>query len=82
MGDSDNAVPYQKVTLNEHMQWKDFPIENFIGVARSSAVRRETLDSRVGPVALIWNTDEPLPLNVDVSMSTDVFIFDATGKEV
>ena len=50
--------------------------------AQSSAVRRETLDSCVGPIALIWNTDEPLPLNVDVSMSTDVFIFDATGKEV
>lgn len=43
LGDSDNAVPYQKVTLNEHMQWKDFPIENFIGVcAKFSGASRNT----------------------------------------
>ena len=29
MGDSDNAVPYQKVTLYDSMQWSDFPLENF-----------------------------------------------------
>lgn len=31
LGNSENAIPYQQVTVFNHMQWGDFPIENFIG---------------------------------------------------
>lgn len=37
---------------------------------------------RVGAIALRWNSDEPLPLSGDVSLTTDIFVFDATGKMV
>ena len=36
----------------------------------------------IGAIALMWNTDEPLPLSSDVSLSTDIFIFDSCGKMV
>ena len=36
----------------------------------------------VGPIALMWNSDEPMPLNGDIRLSTDIFIFDTTGKKV
>ena len=36
----------------------------------------------VGPIALVWNSDEPMPLNGDIRLSTDIFIFDTTGKKV
>ena len=30
LGESENAVPYQQVTVYDSMQWSDFPLENFI----------------------------------------------------
>lgn len=29
LGEGDNAIPYQQVTLYDSMQWSDFPLENF-----------------------------------------------------
>lgn len=29
LGEAENAIPYQHVTLYQHMQWKDFPLEYF-----------------------------------------------------
>ena len=35
----------------------------------------------VGPIALKWNSDETLPMNCDVSLTTDILIYDSCGKE-
>lgn len=43
LGESENAVPYQKVTVCEHMQWKDFPLESFVAAcAKFSGLKRES----------------------------------------
>lgn len=36
----------------------------------------------VGPIALKWNSDETLPMNCDVSLTTDILIYDSCGKKV
>ena len=30
LGKAENAIPYQHVTLYQHMHWKDFPLQYFI----------------------------------------------------
>lgn len=83
LGSSTNAVPYQQVTLNQHMKWTSFSLECFVGSCSkfSGNVRLNDL-TVIGAIALMWNTDEPLPLSSDLSLSTDIFIFDASGKMV
>ena len=31
LGSSTNTVPYQQVTLNQHMKWSTFSLECFVG---------------------------------------------------
>ena len=36
----------------------------------------------LGPIALKWNSDETLPMNCDVELTTDILIYDSCGKKV
>ena len=36
----------------------------------------------LGPIALKWNSDETLPMNCDVDLTTDILIYDSCGKKV
>ena len=72
LGDEDRYVLYQQVTVQEPMGWSGLSLDCY----------RAACGKYSGFIALKWNSDEPLPLNSDSSLMTDILIFDSCGKRV
>lgn len=84
LGDEDRSVLYQQVTVHEPMGWSGLSLECYNeACAKFSGIlifHRKWYS--VGPIALKWNSDETLPMNCDVALTTDILIYDSCGKKV
>lgn len=85
LGDEDRYVLYQQVTVQEPMGWSGLSLDCY-RAACGKYSGRSFVDKRdliiVGYIALKWNTEETLPMNCDISLTTDILIYDSCGKRV
>ena len=85
LGDEDRYVLYQQVTVQEPMGWSGLSLDCYRAACgkysgRVLAEGRNLIN--VGYIALKWNTEETLPMNCDISLTTDILIYDSCGKRV
>ena len=85
LGDEDRYVLYQQVTVQEPMGWSGLSLDCYrtaCGKYSGRSVAEERDLMLVGYIALKWNTEETLPMNCDISLTTDILIYDSCGKRV
>ena len=75
---------YQQVTLQEPMGWSGLSLDCYkAACSKSSGTFTFAISVMfLGPIALKWNSDETLPMNCDVELTTDILIYDSCGKKV
>lgn len=85
LGDEERSVLYQQVTVQEPMGWSGLSLDCYraaCGKFSGRMILRGALSNDLGPIALKWNSDETLPVNCDIELTTDILIYDSCGKKV
>ena len=85
LGDEDRSVLYQQVTVQEPMGWSGLSLDCYRAACGKFSGRTHSVCSEshyLGPIALKWNSDETLPMNCDIELTTDILIYDSCGKKV
>ena len=84
LGDEDRSVLYQQVTVHEPMGWSGLSLECYKAACAkfSGTIFSFMYIWFIGPIALKWNSDETLPMNCDIALTTDILIYDSCGKKV
>ena len=84
LGDKGRSVYYQQVTVHEPMGWSGLSLECYKEACAkfSGMLFAHWILYFIGPIALKWNSDETLPMNCDIALTTDILIYDSCGKKV
>ena len=85
LGDEDRSVLYQQVTVQEPMGWSGLSLDCYraaCGKFSGRILLSVPFSNDLGPIALKWNSDETLPMNCDIELTTDILIYDSCGKKV